>query len=68
MTGLATIVGPFGLCFFPFGPCTIEGIEGIAFVYFSERDVVRHPLVQEIVKAYNRYEQRLETPSLQRPS
>jgi len=46
----------------------LQGIEGIAFVYFSERDVVRHPLVQEIVKAYNRYEQRLEPPSLQRPS
>ena len=46
----------------------LQGIEGIAFVYFSERDVVRHPLVQEIVKAYNRYEQRLETSSLQRPS
>jgi len=46
----------------------LQGIEGIAFVYFSERDVVRHPLVQEIVKAYNRYEQRLETPSLQPPS
>lgn len=30
-TGLATIIGPFGFCFFPFGPCTIEGIEGIAF-------------------------------------
>ncbi len=27
-------------------------IEGIEFVYFSERDVVRHPLVQEIIKAY----------------
>jgi phosphate starvation-inducible protein PhoH len=30
--------------------------------------VVRHPLVQEIVKAYNRYEQRLEPLALQRPS
>lgn len=39
----------------------LQGIEGIDFVYFSERDVVRHPLVQEIVKAYNRYEQRLES-------
>ncbi|MGE3540986.1 MAG: PhoH family protein [Candidatus Tectimicrobiota bacterium] len=38
----------------------LQDIEGIAFVYFSERDVVRHPLVQEIVKAYNRYEQRQE--------
>jgi phosphate starvation-inducible PhoH-like protein len=30
----------------------LQGIEGIAFIYFSERDVVRHPLVQEIIKAY----------------
>ena len=27
-------------------------IDGIAFVYFDERDVVRHKLVQAIVKAY----------------
>ncbi|MGE5245487.1 MAG: PhoH family protein [Betaproteobacteria bacterium] len=27
-------------------------IEGISFVYFDERDVVRHKLVQQIVKAY----------------
>ena len=32
----------------------LQGIEGIDFVYFSERDVVRHPLVQEIIKAYDR--------------
>ncbi|MGQ0732729.1 MAG: PhoH family protein [Acidobacteriota bacterium] len=31
-------------------------IEGIAFVYFDERDVVRHKLVQAIVKAYDTYE------------
>ncbi|MFH1070541.1 MAG: PhoH family protein [Candidatus Glassbacteria bacterium] len=30
----------------------LKGIEGIAFVYFSEKDVVRHRLVKEIVKAY----------------
>ena len=30
-------------------------IEGIAFVYFDERDVVRHKLVQAIVKAYDVY-------------
>jgi phosphate starvation-inducible PhoH-like protein len=36
----------------------LQDIDGIAFVYFSERDVVRHPLVQEIIKAYDRYEQR----------
>jgi len=46
----------------------LQDIQGIDFVYFSERDVVRHPLVQEIVKAYNRFEQRLEPLALQRPS
>ncbi len=36
----------------------LDGVEGIKFIYFSERDVVRHKLVQEIVKAYERYEKR----------
>jgi phosphate starvation-inducible PhoH-like protein len=31
----------------------LSGIEGIAFRYFTEVDVVRHPLVQEIIKAYD---------------
>jgi phosphate starvation-inducible PhoH-like protein len=31
----------------------LRGIDGLAFVYLSELDVVRHPLVQEIIKAYN---------------
>ena len=30
-------------------------VEGISFVYFDERDVVRHKLVQAIVKAYDAY-------------
>jgi phosphate starvation-inducible PhoH-like protein len=30
-------------------------VEGISFVYFDERDVVRHKLVQAIVKAYEAY-------------
>lgn len=30
-------------------------IEGIAFVYFNERDVVRHTLVQQIIKAYDEF-------------
>ena len=30
-------------------------IDGIEFVYFDERDVVRHKLVQAIVKAYEKY-------------
>ncbi|MFA4919709.1 MAG: PhoH family protein [Thermodesulfovibrionales bacterium] len=36
----------------------LNGVEGIKFIYFSEKDVVRHKLVQEIVKAYERYEKR----------
>ena len=31
-------------------------IEGIEFVHFSEVDVVRHPLVQEVVRAYDVFE------------
>ena len=30
-------------------------IEGIALIYFDERDVVRHSLVQRIIKAYDEY-------------
>src|SRR5450432_3464266 len=33
----------------------LVGVEGITFVQFSERDVVRHCLVQRIVKAYERH-------------
>ncbi len=33
----------------------VHEIEGISFVYFDERDVVRHKLVQQIVKAYEKY-------------
>ena len=32
----------------------LQGIEGIAFVQFGERDVVRHRLVREIIKAYEK--------------
>jgi len=32
----------------------LSGIDGIEFVYFDERDVVRHRLVQDIIKAYDR--------------
>ena len=33
----------------------VKNIEGIAMVYFDEKDVVRHKLVQQIVKAYEAY-------------
>ncbi|MDX1738712.1 MAG: PhoH family protein, partial [Alphaproteobacteria bacterium] len=32
---------------------TLQGIDGISMVRFSEEDVVRHPLVSKIVKAYD---------------
>jgi phosphate starvation-inducible PhoH-like protein len=35
----------------------LKSIEGIAFCYFTEVDVVRHPLVQEVIKAYDRVRQ-----------
>ncbi|SHH15040.1 phosphate starvation-inducible protein PhoH [Thermosipho atlanticus DSM 15807] len=34
----------------------LSGIEGISFVYLTEADVVRHPLVKKIIKAYENYE------------
>src|SRR5438105_2189600 len=33
----------------------ISGVEGGSFIHFNERDVVRHPLVQRIVRAYESY-------------
>jgi phosphate starvation-inducible PhoH-like protein len=33
----------------------LKGVEGISFVQFDDRDVVRHSLVQKIVRAYERY-------------
>jgi len=35
----------------------LKDVEGISFTFFEVRDVVRHPLVQRIVAAYDRYEQ-----------
>jgi len=33
----------------------LTGVKGISFVYFDERDVVRHRLVQAVIKAYEAY-------------
>jgi len=33
----------------------LRDIEGIEFIYLSEKDVVRHRLVQEIIRAFDRY-------------
>ena len=34
----------------------LKNIKGIEFVYLTEKDVIRHRLVQEIIKAYERHE------------
>jgi len=34
----------------------LTGIKGIKFVYLTDKDVVRHPLVQKILRAYEKYE------------
>ena len=35
----------------------VSRVFGISFVYFTERDVVRHTLVQRIIRAYEEYDQ-----------
>lgn len=46
----------------------LGGVEGIAFCNLTSRDVVRHPLVQKIVKAYEDYEnkQKFQSQRMQR--
>ncbi len=38
----------------------LKGINGIKFVFFNEKDVVRHKIVQKIIKAYQAYEEEQE--------
>ncbi|HLY62440.1 MAG TPA: PhoH family protein [Terriglobia bacterium] len=35
----------------------VHRVEGISFIYFTERDVVRHSLVQRIIRAYEEFDQ-----------
>ncbi len=44
----------------------LNGIEDIAFCKFTEKDVVRHPLVQQIIKAYARYDEEKQKRKSQR--
>jgi phosphate starvation-inducible PhoH-like protein len=39
---------------------TLGSVEGATFVKFTEADVVRHPMVTRIVRAYNAFENRLD--------
>ncbi|MCC7519957.1 MAG: PhoH family protein [Verrucomicrobiae bacterium] len=36
----------------------LDGVEGLAFCRLDETDVVRHPLVQKIIRAYTRHRER----------
>ena len=38
----------------------LKGIEEISFVELTHKDVVRHPLVQKIVEAYEKYDQKAQ--------
>jgi phosphate starvation-inducible PhoH-like protein len=40
----------------------LRGVVGVSFSYFDAADVVRHPLVQRIVKAYEAHEPRAALP------
>ncbi|MEK7821371.1 MAG: PhoH family protein, partial [Pseudomonadota bacterium] len=37
---------------------TLVGVKGVSFTEFSDEDVVRHPLVSRIVRAYDHVEKR----------
>jgi phosphate starvation-inducible PhoH-like protein len=43
----------------------LDGVKGISFTYFQARDVVRHPLVQAIVEAYEAFES--DTATFEKP-
>jgi phosphate starvation-inducible PhoH-like protein len=42
----------------------LQGVNGLAFVYFDESDVVRHHLVQRIIRAYDEHKTRLAEQQL----
>ena len=41
-----------------FAVSVLKNIDDIAICHLTSKDVVRHPLVQKIVKAYEEYENR----------
>ncbi len=42
-------------------PMILKGIPGIQIIHFTQEDVVRHPLVKEILRAYDDWEKQQET-------
>ncbi len=62
MTSMAVVTGDITQIDLPNGVSSglvetskiLKGIEGIKFIYFTDKDVIRHRLVQDIIKAYER--------------
>lgn len=60
----AVITGDITQIDLPRGTCSgltsaidvLKGVKGIGFTWFTAKDVVRHPLVQKIVQAYDRFD------------
>jgi phosphate starvation-inducible PhoH-like protein len=42
----------------------LQGVNGLAFVHFDDSDVVRHHLVQRIIRAYDEHKSRLAEQQL----
>ena len=42
-------------------PMILKGIPGIQLVYFTAEDVVRHPLVKEVLRAYDEWEKQQDS-------
>jgi phosphate starvation-inducible PhoH-like protein len=40
----------------------LRDVDGVSFTFFTARDVVRHPLVQRIVRAYEKRDEGGDTP------
>ncbi|AWK87910.1 PhoH family protein [Azospirillum thermophilum] len=45
----------------------LRGVEGVRFVHFTDADVVRHPMVARIIRAYDAADARAKAPRSQRP-
>ena len=46
----------------------LKGVPGIGRIDYDRKDIVRHPLVQRIVDAYDRYDHALESSASADPS
>jgi phosphate starvation-inducible PhoH-like protein len=45
----------------------LKGIKGLRFIYFTKRDVVRHKLVQQIIRAYEKFKKTGKTGEERKP-